>query len=146
MPKAGRRSRGRDDGAAYSMPAAAPIAAEMAVDRAAVSDLPARAADEARALRAAASAPEYERRELLADLGTRLAALVTGTAWGSDPAVRDLVAALADDRPLSLGADEFTALWERTLRVLDDLAGGSAQGGAAGSAQGAPARRAFWKR
>ena len=32
-------------------------------------------------------------------------------------------AALADDRPLALPAEEFEALWERTLRVLDDLAG-----------------------
>ena len=46
---------------------------------------------EAERLRAAAGAPEYERRELLADLGTRLGALVrdlgriAGCGGGTEP-------------------------------------------------------------
>jgi Ca-activated chloride channel family protein len=99
------------------------------------------AADEASALRAATDAPERERRELLADLGTRLDALVRHLAADADNAtllapLRDLVAELEADRPLSVPADVFEELWTRALRLLDDLAAGSSRKGV----------REFWKK
>ena len=94
------------------------------------------AAVEADRLRAAQDAPEYERRELLADLGTRLDALIreAPAMAGRDP-IRALLAELQADRPLAVPAEVFEQLWTRTLRVLDELAG---------SAQ-SPST-AFWKR
>jgi Ca-activated chloride channel family protein len=94
------------------------------------------ATEEAARLRAAHDAPQHERRELLADLGSRLAALVRhyGGEASLDP-VRELVGQLDADRPLLLPGDEFEQLWTRTLAVLDDLAGSPAKGS-----------RAFWKK
>jgi hypothetical protein len=89
------------------------------------------AGDELRRLRDAA--PD-QRREVLADLGSRLAALVrhltaTGVAVPAD--LQELAAALADDAPLSRPDGELAALWERTVSTLERLAGG--------------ARSQFWK-
>jgi Ca-activated chloride channel family protein len=89
------------------------------------------AAEEAARVRAAAGAPLYERRELLADLGSRLAALLR-QASGAGP-LRDLVAELDGDRPLTVSREEFEQLWTRTLQVLDELAGTARS-------------RPFWKR
>jgi Ca-activated chloride channel homolog len=94
------------------------------------------AAVEADRLRAAQDAPEYERRELLADLGTRLDALVReAPAVAGLDSTRALLAELEADRPLAVPAEVFEQLWIRTLRLLDDLAV-------------APTARskAFWKR
>ncbi len=94
------------------------------------------AAREAERLRAAAAAPEYERRELLSDLGTRLEALVRDLGGSPDAAaVRHLAADLAEDHLAGLSGDALTELWERALQLLDHLAGEQpAPGGA------------FWKR
>jgi Ca-activated chloride channel family protein len=82
-------------------------------------------------LRASAGLPDHERRELLADLASRLNALVghlltLGLPEATYAPLRDLVAAIG--RGGDLGA-----LWAQALRVLDGYA--------------APERRgAFWKR
>ncbi len=95
------------------------------------------AAEEAQRLRSAADSPEYERRELLADLGTRLVALIrqletAGVDVRRLAAARELAAALAGDSAATMPADEFAAVWARALTVLDELA-----------ATGRP--KAFWK-
>ncbi|WP_433608610.1 VIT domain-containing protein [Dactylosporangium sp. CA-139114] len=86
------------------------------------------AAQEAARLREAEGRPEYERRELLEDLGSRLAALAL-------PELRALADALTAQaivtRPLA-------ELWEFALGELDRVAGGG------GNAE--PQRKAFWKR
>jgi Ca-activated chloride channel homolog len=107
------------------------------------------AAGEAERLRSAAAAPEYERRELLADLGTRLEALARDLGGSSDAAaVRQLAADLAEDHLAGLSGDALADLWDRALQILDHLAGEPpATGGPAtgGSSSGQPPA-AFWKR
>jgi Ca-activated chloride channel family protein len=86
--------------------------------------VPATATREAQRLRAAEQAPEWERRELLADLGTRLGAVAM--ALGADAradTVRALAAELAEDRLAALAGDALRGLWDRTLALLDQLAG-----------------------
>ncbi len=131
------KSRGRATFRGRAPEAAQP--AEEAQDE--LADARVQAAEEAKRLRAANDAPEYERRELLADLGTRLDALVRHLAGHPDNAkllapLRDLVAELEADRPLSVPADVFEELWTRALRLLDDLAAGSPRKGV----------REFWKK
>jgi Ca-activated chloride channel family protein len=109
------------------------------------------AADEAAALRAAQGAPDAERARLLADLATRIEALLA--ALSADPAaaagqpgltqltglgdLADLTRALhACDGPGSPGGGRLDALWQEAIRVLTGFAG---DGGPADS-------RAFWKR
>jgi Ca-activated chloride channel family protein len=99
--------------------------------------------EEARRLRGLDAAPLADRREALADLGSRLTALVRHLASaGVDEALlaplRDLLGELEADRPMSVLADAFEELWGRTLRVLDDLA--------AATAAKPGARKEFWKR
>jgi Ca-activated chloride channel family protein len=145
-PRSGRslvdRLRRRDDGASTrtgggALPAEAapePIAAAPISD--AVREVAAR---EARRLRAAAGAPEYERRELLADLGTRLDALTAELPGGSAVvAVRSLVAALAEDRLAEVSGAELAQLWDRALAVLDTLAAGGAVPGGASPGEASP--------
>jgi Ca-activated chloride channel homolog len=94
------------------------------------------ASSEAKRLRAASGLPEYERREVLADLGTRLDALALELGGSAEAqSVRELAAELTEERLAGLAGDDFSALWDRVLQVLDDLAGGAA-----------PTRAAFWKR
>jgi len=90
---------------------------------------------EAVRLRALTDAPGYERREALADLGTRLDALVRELPGGDlGQRVRDLIRELAEDR---LAAADLDDLWQRTLALLDELAGkGSKEKGS----------KPFWKR
>jgi Ca-activated chloride channel family protein len=107
------------------------------VEAAGVQDLPVardQAADEARALRAAAGRSAIERLALLADLGSRIDAMVRHLSARGVPAdrlaaLRDLALALA--RPDATALEE---LWALALRVLDGFAGGSTR------------RGAFWKR
>ncbi len=92
-------------------------------------------ADEAAALRAARHAPDAERARLLADLATRIDALLTWLA--GDPAAARQLAELTElvrklrecDKPGSLRGTELDALWEETIRLLTG-----------------DARDAFWKR
>ena len=99
------------------------------------------ARDEAARLRAAGSLTDHERRELLADLASRLSALVINlTAQGVplsafSPLWR-LAAALKEADTVGTMADE--ALWDQALRVLDDFA--------TGAGLSKRTRRAFWKR
>jgi Uncharacterized protein containing a von Willebrand factor type A (vWA) domain len=96
------------------------------------------AAQEARRLRAAADTPEYERRELLADLGTRLAALTGELGAGpAAQAVRALVAELAEDRLAAVTGAELAQMWDRALAVLDALAAGTDPAAGAGPVAGA---------
>jgi Ca-activated chloride channel family protein len=93
------------------------------------------AAVEARRLRESAERPEYERRELLADLGSRLTALVGGRTEPEYEPLRRLAATL------DAGGD-LAARWAEALRVLEEFARGEAQGGTADPDR----RRTFWRR
>jgi Ca-activated chloride channel family protein len=116
---------------------------------------------EARRLRESAGLPGYERRDLLADLASRLAALVghlasLGTPESWYPSLRRLVTTLG-------AGGDLEAVWAEAVRVLDAFAAdapapgpadapgpGPADPPAPGPAdvQGAAAdrRRTFWKR
>ncbi|WP_232074939.1 hypothetical protein [Phytohabitans suffuscus] len=100
-------------------------------DRAALSTLATLAAREAQRLRDLAGRPEYERREALEDLGSRLAALA------GDGPLRELAEAL---RPEAIGGRPFEELWAYVLEVLDATAAGA-------PGPGQPDRRSsFWRR
>jgi len=98
------------------------------------------ARDDAARLRAAASLTDRERRELLADLASRLSALVVRLTTAGVPLSAFLplwqLAAALREAAANTMADE--ALWDQALRVLDDFA--------AGSGPVDRKRRAFWKR
>jgi Mg-chelatase subunit ChlD len=99
------------------------------------------AAEEAARLRAAEGRSERERRELLADVGSRLDALARhlasqGVDGGLLAPLWALVAELESDRPLGVPAEVFAELWARTLRILDEIA----------APDSPTSRREFWKR
>jgi Ca-activated chloride channel family protein len=98
-------------------------AAERADEAAVLPDLRAVAAEEAQRLRDAAGLAEYERRELLEDLGSRLAVLAR-----SGP-LHELAQAL---RPEALAGRPLDEIWAEALRVLDEYAGRE------------PKRKRFW--
>ena len=79
---------------------------------------------EAQRLADAEGAPAYERRELLADLGTRLGVLLDDLDRQSPGAavdrVRQLAQRCAGDRPLTLADDEFERLWADARSALGD--------------------------
>jgi hypothetical protein len=110
------------------------------------------AAEEAARLRAAQALPVPQRRQLLADVVSRLAAILrhldqSGVAEGVLAPVRELVTELDEDRALAVAAERFDEVWARALAVLDALAGVSATSrrGTAGPTPDKP-RREFWKR
>ena len=95
-----------------------------------------KARDDAARLRAAGSLTDRERRELLADLASRLSALVVRLTTAGVPLsaflpLWQLAAALRE-------ADAEGTMWDEALRVLDDFA--------AGAGPVKRKRRAFWKR
>jgi len=102
------------------------------------------AADEAAALRAAAGAADGERARLLADLATRIEALLA--ALRADPALAGPpgLARLAElarelracDEPGSPGGARLDALWQEAIGVLTEFAADANPG----------ASRTFWKR
>jgi Ca-activated chloride channel family protein len=105
-------------------------------------------AGEATALRAAQGAPEAERARLLADLATRIEALLAwlagGLAVGGRPGLTQLTQLTGLARKLracdgasSPRGGELDALWQEAIRVLTGFADGIA---------GPAGRRAFWKR
>jgi Ca-activated chloride channel family protein len=96
------------------------------------------AAQEAARLRAAADAPDYEKREMLADLGTRLEALLRQAGDVAD--LRHLVLVLSEEHLHGLSPQELAQVWDRALAVLDALAADTAPG------RTAPKPKAFWKR
>jgi Ca-activated chloride channel homolog len=79
-------------------------------------------------LREAAGRPAYERRELLEDLGSRLAALGD----------KVLLALAAELRPDAIARRPLEDLWQHVLRTLESF-------GKPG-AKTEPVRSAFWKR
>jgi Ca-activated chloride channel family protein len=99
---------------------------------------------EAERLRAGADRPDYERVEMLEDLGSRLAAL-------NEPGLADLVEWLSPKRLRQHSPAESCA---HTLAVLDALTSGdpapTPPGGGSTASGGAaptpPTRTAFWKR
>jgi Ca-activated chloride channel family protein len=103
-------------------------------------------AAEAAGLRAAAAGPEPERRALLADLASRLSALLGRDAppagTGALPRLHALLTELRDDAALRLSSDRFAELWDRMQRLLDELAGGRP----APTVRPGPRRRDFWRR
>ncbi|MGI5237519.1 VIT domain-containing protein [Dactylosporangium sp. CA-139066] len=117
-----RKRAGRGSSRPFAAPAS--VAAERPEKEAV--DVRELAAQEAARLRAAESRPEYERRELLEDLGSRLAALGV-------PALHELTEALT---PRSMSARPFVELWQYVLEALDRAAATSPK----------PSRVAFWKR
>jgi Ca-activated chloride channel family protein len=110
----------------------APEAAQSSVEaerkRAGSAELQELAAGEARRLRDAADLPEFERRELLEDLGSRLAVLGIGV-------LRALAERLT---PAAIAARPLAELWQEVLAELDKVAGTAPERGAT--------RGAFWKR
>ena len=97
-------------------------------------------ADEVTALRLAQSAPHAERVRFLADLATRLGALLTWLAGvpGAGSELTELVRKLqACDTPGSPRGADLDALWNETIRVLTGFT--QPQAGDAG-------RPEFWKR
>jgi Ca-activated chloride channel family protein len=115
------RGRGRGK---VGRSAAEPVPPQEQID---TRDLVAR---EAQRLRDAADRPDFERRELLEDLGSRLAALSIGE-------LAPLVEALKPDEIAKRNLDD---LWEHVLRTLDAYAGRS------GGPEPTTRRSAFWKR
>jgi Ca-activated chloride channel family protein len=105
-------------------------------------------ADEAAALRSAQGAAEAERARLLADLATRIEALLAWLAGdlpiGGRPGLSQLTELTGLARKLracdgasSPRGGELDTLWQETIRVLTGFADGTANPGARG---------AFWKR
>jgi Ca-activated chloride channel family protein len=120
---------------------------------------PADFAAEAARLRAAANAPERERRVLLADLASRLEALLLlrhpdrhGKGGGGDrlARIRALLAELRGDAALRVSTAELDRLWQRMQDLLDELTGASGRPGPdpdPGPGPGPdPRRRDFWRR
>ncbi|WP_238019279.1 VIT domain-containing protein [Dactylosporangium sp. AC04546] len=120
-----RKLRGR--GSARAMRPAGPAHPQAEQARAQVVEIREVAAQEAARLREAADAPEWERRELLEDLRTRLSAL--GLVQ-----LQPLVDALS---PAALATRPLAELWQLALDTLDK---------AAGNPPPATPRGAFWKR
>ena len=80
-----------------------------------------------------ADADEASEREALADLGSRLAALVRHLSdAGVDEALlaplRDLLGELEADRPLRVPAEGFAELWARTLATADGVPAAAGRG------------------
>ena len=107
------------------------------------------------ALRAARGTPHIERAWFLADLGSRLTALI---AWlAGDPATAGRLAGLSAlacrlrdcDQGRAFGGAELDALWADTVAALSEFAEECLRGdeAAAHPAETPPARRsAFWQR
>jgi Ca-activated chloride channel homolog len=115
-------------------------------------------ADEAAALRAAQGAPEAERALLLADLATRIEAMVAwlagnlGVSGAQLAGLTELARTLrACDEPGAPGGAELDALMAEAIRVLAGFASGAEwagtePAGAESAGAGRAARPAFWKR
>ncbi|MPZ27723.1 MAG: VWA domain-containing protein [Micromonosporaceae bacterium] len=101
---------------------------------------------EAERLRAAAGLPEPERRQVLADLASRLEAMLRvkhpDTAGGALARLRTLLDELPGETALHVPSDVLTRLWRRMQDLLDELTGGTALS----PPEPTPRRRDFWKR
>jgi Ca-activated chloride channel homolog len=143
----GRASRKAVTAAAMSASHGAPAEVSATGETSRLVQARRQAADEAAALRAAQGAADTERARLLADLATRIEALLA--ALTADPVATGLgglggLTGLGDlarelhacDGPGSPGGARLDALWRDAIRVLTDFAGDASP----------PASRAFWKR
>ncbi|MEV0401764.1 VIT domain-containing protein [Actinoallomurus sp. NPDC050550] len=147
MPAAAPPPRGPVPGAAPSGPTRgfAPARARMPMREsttASAVDARAQVAEELRRLRAARPVSELERRQILADLGSRLEVLVPG-------ALTDLVAALRScDDPAGPRGRDLEELWDRTLHELAAYADEAGDAGQAERTDGTerPERKPFWHR
>jgi Ca-activated chloride channel family protein len=130
---------------ASSTPAARP--ASSTADATKLAAVRRQLADEAARLRAARQEPAAERARLLADLATRIDALLAwlagDTAFSAHrAALTELAAELRDcDQPGRLDGTGLDPLWEKTIRELTALAAPPAPGG-----QPETPRQPFWKR
>jgi Ca-activated chloride channel family protein len=105
-----------------------PVTPEVKVPESGI-DLGELIAREVSRLREAASRPAYERRELLEDLGSRLAALGD-----------KVLLALADElKPDAIARRPLEELWQHVLRTLESF-------GKPAAKPSPPVRSAFWKR
>jgi Ca-activated chloride channel family protein len=103
-------------------------------------------ADEVAALRPEREAPDDERLRLLADLGTRLAGLLTWLA--ANPADTSALAGLAElvtklqacDAPGAPRGADLDALWDEAIRLLTEFTRPDGKGAGGGG------RKDFWKR
>ncbi|MEV4508709.1 VIT domain-containing protein [Dactylosporangium sp. NPDC049525] len=123
----GRALRGRGSVRPQVPPTAQP-SVEAERQRSDAAELRELAAGEAQRLRDAAGRPEFERRELLEDLGSRLAVLGIGV-------LRVLAERLT---PAAIAARPLEELWREVLAELDKVAGAGPEPAAT--------RGAFWKR
>ncbi|HEV8565665.1 MAG TPA: VIT domain-containing protein [Actinoplanes sp.] len=108
-----------------------------------VEDIRQIAALEARRLRDGRNQPAYERRDMLADLASRLQVLLDGL---TDPAYAPLVALVTY---LAKDDGELDARWAEATRVLEAFAGAKADRRSGADTKPKPAtpeRKAFWKR
>jgi Ca-activated chloride channel homolog len=96
---------------ATARPAGAAAAPEMG--------LTGRLAVEAAGLRAAAGEPEWDRRIMLADLASRLDALLRGAYGELADRLRRFLVELAGEVVLRVPSDEFARLWSRMLDLLE---------------------------
>jgi len=107
-----------------------PVTPEVKVPESGI-DLGELIAREVRRMREAAGRPAYERRELLEDLGSRLAALGDKVLLG-----------LADElKPDAIARRPLEELWQHVLRTLESFGKPAAT-----SSPPPPVRSAFWKR
>ncbi len=119
--------------------AVAPSGAEPSLD-----DVRALAATEAQRLRDAVTLPDWERRELLDDLASRLDVLVGSLTDPEFASLKDLVTKLRTDQPTP-------EKWTTATEILTAFAAGAQPATASPSEPpadpaAAPARKAFWKR
>jgi Ca-activated chloride channel family protein len=91
---------------------------------------------EGQRLRDGANRPAYQRREMLADLASRLGVLLRGLTDPSYTPLRDLVAAL--EKPA--GDADLDTRWAEAIGVL------TAFGGSAPASTPSRERKPFWKR
>jgi Ca-activated chloride channel homolog len=103
----------------------------------ALDDVRALVATEAQRLRDASDRPEWEQRDLLDDLASRLDVLVGGQTAPEFVALQNLVAQLRSDAPVA-------ERWRAALEALSTFAGTTNP--SAASEPSAPERKAFWKR
>jgi Ca-activated chloride channel family protein len=105
-------------------------------------------AEEAAALRAAQHEPENNRRRLLADLASRLDALIASLAdapslWQQRASLARLASKLREcDQPPARGGTQLDALWDETIALLTAFSQGRLPADEAPGALAHP----FWKR
>jgi Ca-activated chloride channel homolog len=103
------------------------------------------AAAEAKLLRNAGTPTAIQQRIILSDLASRLDAMVRNLGSVGEP-VRELITALAAlENPTPVPAAQLDALWEQTLRVLDELAATTAETATSPPPTSNP-KRPFWKK